>query len=318
MPPTLANPAEPKGPPPALRVPPPGLRTPLGGEAASGASLDVPACTFFARRITAILGANGSGKTTLLRTLAGLVRPTQGTVELASLSGMQASSVHALPAQDRAKAIAFISQRSEASEAFSSQEIVALGLHAQGVGTQHALERARHGLAQVDALHLATQPFATLSGGERQRVSLARALVQLGLERDASASPAQQMPDPRVLLADEPTSAMDVRHALRSLGVLRRAASWGAAVVLAMHDVAQALRTCDDCLLLTRPDQGNARVLFAGPVADLPDAALDEAFGVRFSPTTVASGAQAGSTLRGGFAHEQVLSDQTPGEPGPT
>ncbi len=303
----------PEGPPPALRVPPLGLRTPLGGEAASGASLDVPACTFFARRITAILGANGSGKTTLLRTLAGLVRPTQGTVELASLSGLQASSVHALPAQDRAKAIAFISQRSEASEAFSSQEIVALGLHAQGVGTQHAMERARAGLAQVDALHLATQPFATLSGGERQRVSLARALVQLGLERDANGSPA-----PRVLLADEPTSAMDVRHALRSLDILRCAASSGAAVVLAMHDVALALRTCDDCLLLTRPDQGNARVLFAGPVADLPDAALDEAFGVRFSPTTIASGAQAGSTLRAGFAHQQVRSDQTPGEPGPT
>jgi hypothetical protein len=95
-----------------------------------------------------------------------------------------------------------------------------------------------------------------------------------------------------------------------------------------MHDIALALSTCDDCLLLTRPEQtgpgqtgpeqGNARVLYAGAVADLPDAALDRAFGVRFSPTTVASGARAGSTLRAGFAHEQVLSDHTPGEPGPT
>jgi iron complex transport system ATP-binding protein len=285
------------------------LRVALGGSEASGAELEVPPLSLRAGRVLAVLGPNGSGKTTLLRTLAGLAKPSEGSV-LLSGQAQPARSVHTAHPRERASRLAFISQRGEASEAFSAREIVELGLHALGLHAEAASTRVRTALARVDAAHLGEQAFATLSGGERQRVSLARALVQVGCEATADASKqitgAQGLG--KVLLADEPTSAMDVKHALLALGVLGEAArTQGLAVAIAMHDIALALRTCDDVVLLARDEQGpgnaKARAAFVGDSHALPQSVLQDVLCASVCTTRVEDGPRAGERVRAGFVH---------------
>ncbi len=98
-------------------------------------------------------------------------------------------------------------------------------------------------LARVDASALAERPLSTLSGGERQRVMLAR-LLATGAE---------------LLLLDEPTTALDIGHALRLLALCRDLASTGAAVVLAMHELELARRYADRAVCLGTSPSGEHR-----------------------------------------------------------
>ena len=239
---------------------------------------------FAAGRMTAIIGPNAGGKTTLLRLLAGLRTPDEGRVTLDAASGE--SAVGDLSHSTRARRVVFVPQRSEVAFAFATREIVALG-QAEGSGGRAArgangpsiVDRA---LADVSLADRADTPFVNLSAGQQQRATLARALVQIDAWSDAAGSP-----ETRYLLADEPVSAMDPRHAVEALERMRILTRRNIGVVCVLHDLALVLRFCDDVVLL---DQ-RGTVLAAGPTRDTltPDR-LASLYGIAFDTLRDRSG----------------------------
>lgn len=171
----------------------------------------------------AIVGPNGAGKTTLLRALAGLVRIDRGMLRLDDrVLDDPANGVH-VPPEARSIGVAFQDQR--LFPHLDALANVAFGLRARGVARREAEGRARQWLARVGIESVAMRRPAALSGGETQRVALARALVV----------------EPRLLLLDEPLSAVDApsRGALqRDLSRLLRTRE-GVAVVVT-HDAVEA------------------------------------------------------------------------------
>lgn len=216
-----------------------------------------------AGEVTCILGPNGAGKSTLARALAGLL-PFTGSVRVGG------EPVERMRARKRARALAFVPQRSELVAPLPVQAVVEQGRFARGddaKAVRHAME-----LTQVTAL--AARPFTQLSEGERRRVLLARALAT----------------EAKVLVLDEPTAALDVRHALELLARLRELAGDGLCVVVVLHVLDEARRVADRVLLL---NEGRAalegapgEVIAPEPVRRVYDVELLEggALGVRLPP----------------------------------
>jgi iron complex transport system ATP-binding protein len=210
-------------------------------------------------RLTALIGPNGAGKTTLLRAMAGLARPIAGEVVLnaASLARMRVS--------ERARAIAYLPQGGAVAWPLSVASVVALGRLPHGEEPDKLPPSGREAVAtalrSVGLQGFEGRPATSLSGGERARMLLARAL-------------ATQAP---VLLADEPVAALDPRHQLIVLEVLRARARAGATVVAILHDLNLAARFADDIVLM---EQG--KILVSGPPeAVLTEARLASGFGIR-------------------------------------
>jgi iron complex transport system ATP-binding protein len=209
---------------------------------------------------TAILGPNGTGKTTLLRLAGGGLRPTHGSV---ALFGMSLSEV---PVRQRARTLAFVPQETHLIFDFTVEEVVLMGrsphLGLLGLETERDRAIASTAMERTDVLHLAGRPFRALSGGERQRAVLARALAQ----------------EPRVLLLDEPTAHLDLRHQIALYEILARLNSeTGLTLVLASHDINLATRYSGRVVLLHE-----GRVAADGPPESVLDpATLGAVYGVR-------------------------------------
>ncbi len=210
-----------------------------------GIDLAVPAGAW-----TVLVGPNGAGKTTVLRAVAGLLRPTAGSVRV------EGEPVAGASRRALARRLALVPQRPALPGDMTVREHTLLGrtahlgpLAREGRRDREAVDDALERLALVD---LADRPLGQLSGGERQRAVLARALAQ--------GAP--------VLLLDEPTTALDLgrqQEALDLVAALRRDA--GLTVLGAMHDLTLAGQYADRLVLL---DAG--RVVREGP----PDAVLAE------------------------------------------
>ena len=223
----------------------------------------------FEEGVTVILGPNGAGKSTLVRLLMGALKPDRGVVEL------HGDPVRGLRAPARAARLAYVAQRPSVASAFTVREVVALGRYALSLD-EGAIDLS------IDRLGLgpfAGRVFASLSVGEQQRVSLARALAQLHKDGDD---------DPRrVLLADEPTSAMDPRWVAHCAGVIRSLPSLGIDPVVVLHDFTLASRLADRVIVL---DQNGAVACDGAPGDALDPAKLGEVFGTLFSRFETADG----------------------------
>lgn len=190
--------------------------------------------------VVALVGPNGAGKSTLLGALAGDVALTSGEV---TLDGHRVRSVSAT-ALARRRAV--LLQQQGLSFGFRVADVVRMG-RSPWHRTPHAGrddEVVLSAMARTDVDALADRVVPTLSGGERARTSFARVL-------------AQQTP---VLLLDEPTAALDIRHQEALLGLVRGVAEAGSAVVVVLHDLSLAAAYADRICLL---DAG--RVAADGP-----------------------------------------------------
>ena len=164
------------------------------------------------------MGPSGSGKSTLLNLAGGLDRPTAGRVlidgvEVSGLSGKALAAV-------RRRKVGFVFQDYNLIASLTVRENVAIPLELDGVAVGDAAEQALAALAGVQLADLADRFPDELSGGQRQRVAIARALVG---ER-------------RLVLADEPTGALDSRTSETVLEVLRQRCDDGAAGLLVTHE----------------------------------------------------------------------------------
>ena len=184
-----------------------------------------------------ILGPNGCGKTTLLRSLAGLL-PCEGSVELAG------NDLRKLPARQRARMLALMSQLSPAAFDYTVYETVMLGRYAHqrggrllSAGSERDRKAVEDSLNLTGAWELRDRLITELSGGQLQRVFLARAFAQ----------------EPRVILLDEPTNHLDLRCQAELTDSLRAWAKGpGRCVVGVFHDINLALSFADTVLLLDR------------------------------------------------------------------
>lgn len=192
----------------------------LGIDVADTTLLDDVDLDVEAGELVAVVGPNGAGKSTLLHALAGDLTPTRGQVELSGRD-LQSTS-HA----DLARLRAVVGQDTAIAAPFRVADVVRMGQAPLAGGDDEAVARA---LEDTQALHLAGRTYPSLSGGERARVALARALVQ-------------QTP---LLLLDEPTAALDLRHDEAVLGLLKRRTRAGQAVVVVLHDLDAAASWAD-------------------------------------------------------------------------
>jgi len=178
--------------------------------------------------VTALVGPNGAGKSTLLAVAAGDLRADAGEVSLVGkpLAGYKAGPL----ARERA----VMPQEHGVRFAFSVEEVVAMGRlpHPPDPVVDDAKVEAAIDAAELQALRL--REVQQLSGGESARTTFARVLAQ----------------DTPLLLLDEPTAALDLRHQERTLGSVRACAEAGACVIVVLHDLNLAAGYADRIVLL--------------------------------------------------------------------
>jgi iron complex transport system ATP-binding protein len=205
------------------------LRVRLGNyEALAGVSV-----RFGAGEMTAVLGPNGAGKSTLLSVLSGFRTRYEGSCKLLG------EEVPRWNRQAMARRVAFIPQNVGMAFPFTAEQVVAMGRAPHGRGLfetaadREAVDRA---MRATDALAFPGRDYRALSGGEQQRVLLAAALAQ----------------EPAVLLLDEPTTFLDLKHQLQTYGLLRNLARQGLTVVAVTHDLNLAAAHADRIVILNR------------------------------------------------------------------
>jgi cobalamin transport system ATP-binding protein len=210
--------------------------------------------------VLGVIGANGAGKSTLLRVIAGTLAPRSGSVRLDDLDLLR------LDVRRRAQRLAVVPQNPRVPEAFRVEEIVLMGrtpyLSLLGKESAEDIRLARLAMMQTDTLAFANRRVGELSGGEQQRVLVARALAQ----------------QPQVLLLDEATAHLDLKHQAEILGLARTMAhECGLIVVAALHDLNLAALYADRLALLCAGEL----LAVDKPVAVLTAPLLQRAYGVR-------------------------------------
>ena len=177
----------------------------------------------------AIMGSSGCGKTTLLRMLAGLEQPTSGEIRL------DGASQNGLPAWERD--LPLVWQSLALFPFLNVLDNVAFGLKMRGVGKHERHARAQVWLKKLELTEFAQRNVSQLSGGQRQRVALARALVT----------------EPKVLLLDEPLSALDAHLSVRMQSLLRSLQrELGITFVYVTHSQTEAFSMADRVVVMSR------------------------------------------------------------------
>ncbi|MFI5755523.1 heme ABC transporter ATP-binding protein [Streptomyces sp. NPDC051569] len=197
-----------------------------------------------AGEVLALVGPNGAGKSTLLAALAADLRPDRGEVRIGGRPAPEWS------APELALRRSVLPQAATLSFPFPVAEVVRMG-RAPWAGTERADEdevAVAEAMAATEVAEFAARPFSALSGGERARVALARVL-------------AQRAP---LLLLDEPTAALDLRHQELVLRICRERAAAGDAVVVVLHDLGLAAAYADRTAVLH-----DGRIAAVGPPAGI-------------------------------------------------
>jgi len=201
----------------------------LTRKVASNVLLDNINVQVFAGEVLGIIGPNGAGKSTLLKILAGVATYDEGQLKLV------ATPFAACSANSKARILAYLEQRPHVYWPLAVKQVVALGrlphTNSTALMNANAIESA---LAFTGSSKLQDRLFHTLSEGEKMLVNLSRVLAT----------------EPQLILADEPTAALDPYHQLLVLELFRKLSQQGLGIILVLHDLQLAARFCDRLVLL--------------------------------------------------------------------
>ncbi len=195
--------------------------------------LDVSKLEIPAGQMVSVVGPNGAGKSTLLGIMAGLRKTYTGACLF------EGTEVRHCPRREFARSVSFVPQSLRLEFPFTAEQVVLMGRTPYCDGLFEAPEDHRaveRAMETADMMAYRSRDFRSLSGGERQRVVLAAALAQ----------------EPRVLLLDEPTTFLDIKHQLAFLRILRDLCRSGVLVVAATHDLNLAAAYSDRVVVLHR------------------------------------------------------------------
>ena len=206
-----------------------------------------------------ILGPNGSGKTTLLKILSAVLRGEGGV-------SVHGKSIATYTRRELSRLFAVVQQEARVNFPYTAAEIVLMGrasYHSPfALEGQKDLEVARASMELTDSLSLVDRYLHELSGGEKQRVMIARGLAQ----------------EPQILLLDEPSAFLDLKHQVQVFELLRRLnRERGLTIVAALHDLNLAALFCPRLVMLR-----DGKIYRDGsPSEVLTEKTIDEVYGIR-------------------------------------
>lgn len=174
-----------------------------------------------------VLGPNGSGKSTLLKTLSGIWEPTSGQVFWHEEDLLKKTR------HEISQTISLVPQNPQVQFEFSVRDFVSMGTYTHQRKKKEIVDLA---LTTVNMLHLQQRGILSLSSGERQRAYIARSLVT----------------EAPVMLLDEPTATLDIRHQLEIWRLLKMLANQGKTIIVTLHDLPSTARFCDQIAVLDK------------------------------------------------------------------
>lgn len=182
--------------------------------------------------ILTLVGPNGCGKSTVLKTLCGLIPKSGGSVELCG------KNADKLGRSERAKLLSAMLTERVRPDLMTCREVIAAGRYPHtgmfGTLTPEDEQIVEGAIETVDAAEFADADFNSISDGQRQRVLLARAICR----------------QPRILILDEPTSYLDIKHKIAFFEILQRLSESGLSVVMSLHELDFAEKISDKVLCL--------------------------------------------------------------------
>ena len=211
-------------------------------------------------RILVLIGPNGAGKSTVLKTIAGQLEAVAGTVYI---DGKERSS---LPAAGIAKKQAVMLTDRKPAERMSCEEVVSLGRYPYtgrlGILSEEDKQKVRESMELVNVSGLSERDYDAVSDGQRQRILLARAICQ----------------EPEIMILDEPTSYLDIRHKLEFIDILKSLArERSIGVIMSMHELELAYITADEVLCI---DADGGICMYGRPDEVFSDKKLSSLYGL--------------------------------------
>lgn len=210
-------------------------------------------------KILTLIGPNGAGKSTILKSITRHLSKISGQVFI----GKQ--EIYAWSAKELARQVAVVLTDRIRPELMTCEEVVAMGRYpytnAMGKMTPRDKEVVAEAMSRVHASDLADRDFTTLSDGQRQRIMLARAIAQ----------------EPEIIILDEPTAYLDIRHKIELLDILREMAyEKGITVIMSLHEIDLATKISDYLLCV----KGDTIAAFGPPEDILAGDAIDQLYGI--------------------------------------